>query len=163
VCRKKLSVLGSEKRGSSNKMKKSYRSCVNVVSDSRRNAPRLCVQLAGIFYSRHLTSPQADDEIVEQLRSDMENLIAEVSDLSRRNDELMTSKDSDLVVIRDLDAQLKEYKRKYEQAKTELRSVKGICAHAILPVFRITLTIEPQLLPHSSCKNPSSMTSYLFL
>jgi hypothetical protein len=56
----------------------------------------------------------------------MENLIAEVTDLSRRNDELMTSKDSDLIVIRDLDTQLKEYKRKYEQAKTELRSVKGI-------------------------------------
>ncbi len=37
----------------------------------------------------------------------------------------MTAKDSDLVVIRDLDLQLKEYKRKYEQAKTELRSVKG--------------------------------------
>ena len=64
--------------------------------------------------------------MVEQLRSDMEGLIVEVSDLSRRNDELMTSKDSDLVVIRDLDVQLKEYKRKYEQAKTELRSVKGI-------------------------------------
>ena len=56
----------------------------------------------------------------------MENLIAEVTDLSRRNDELMTSKDSDLIVIRDLDTQLKEYKRKYEQAKTELRSVKGM-------------------------------------
>ena len=55
----------------------------------------------------------------------MESLMAEVSDLSRRNDELMTSKDSDLIVIRDLDAQLKDYKRKYEQAKTELRSVKG--------------------------------------
>jgi hypothetical protein len=70
----------------------------------------------------------ADDEVVEQLRSDMEGLIVEVSDLSRRNDELMTSKDSDLVVIRDLDAQLKEYKRKYEQAKTELRSVKATSA-----------------------------------
>jgi hypothetical protein len=116
-----------------------------------------------IFYSQHLTSPQADAEIVEQLRSDMENLISEVSDLSRRNDELMTSKDSDLVVIRDLDTQLKEYKRKYEQAKTELRSMKGICAHAILSVFRITLTIEPQLLPHFSCRNLSSMTSYRFL
>jgi hypothetical protein len=63
----------------------------------------------------------------------MEGLIVEVSDLSRRNDELMTSKDSDLVVIRDLDAQLKEYKRKYEQAKTELRSVKGILhSHTVL-------------------------------
>lgn len=70
----------------------------------------------------------ADVEVVEQLRSDMEGLIAEVSDLSRRNDELMTSKDSDLIVIRDLDVQLKEYKRKYEQAKTELRSVKATSA-----------------------------------
>jgi protein SPA2 len=59
----------------------------------------------------------------------MEALISEVSDLSRRNDELMLSKDSDLIVIRDLDAQLKEYKRKYEQAKTELRSMKGLCPH----------------------------------
>jgi archaellum component FlaC len=75
----------------------------------------------------NLTPLQANSEVVEQLRSDMEGLIAEVSDLSRRNDELMTSKDSDLVVIRELDVQLKEYKRKYEQAKTELRSVKGIC------------------------------------
>lgn len=55
----------------------------------------------------------------------MEGLLTELSDLSRRNDELMTAKDSDLVVIRDLDTQLKEYKRKYEQAKTELRSMKG--------------------------------------
>ena len=55
----------------------------------------------------------------------MEGLVLELSDLSRRNDELMTAKDADLAVIRDLDAQLKEYKRKYEQAKTELRSVKG--------------------------------------
>ncbi|KAI0262608.1 hypothetical protein BC834DRAFT_925199 [Gloeopeniophorella convolvens] len=70
----------------------------------------------------------ADAEVVEQLRSDMEALIAEVSDLSRRNDELMTSKDSDLTVIRDLDTQLKDYKRKYEQAKTELRSVKATSA-----------------------------------
>lgn len=55
----------------------------------------------------------------------MEGLLTELSDLSRRNDELMTAKDSDLVVIRDLDNQLKEYKRKYELAKTELRNVKG--------------------------------------
>ena len=55
----------------------------------------------------------------------MEGLVIELSDLSRRNDELMTAKDADLAVIRDLDTQLKEYKRKYEQAKTELRSVKG--------------------------------------
>jgi hypothetical protein len=40
------------------------------------------------------------------------------------NDEPMTAKDAD-PVIRDLDVQLKEYKRRYEQAKTKLRSFKG--------------------------------------
>ena len=54
----------------------------------------------------------------------MEGLFVELDNVNRRNDELMTAKDSDLAVIRDLDMQLKEYKRKYEQAKTELRSVK---------------------------------------
>ncbi|KAG5645418.1 hypothetical protein DXG03_006242 [Asterophora parasitica] len=68
---------------------------------------------------------EANMEAVDQLRSDMEGLLTELGDLSRRNDELMTAKDSDLVVIRDLDQQLKEYKRKYEQAKTELRNVKA--------------------------------------
>ncbi|KAJ6593607.1 hypothetical protein B0H19DRAFT_976500 [Mycena capillaripes] len=67
----------------------------------------------------------ADPEIVDQLRTDMEGLLGELGDLSRRNDELMTAKDADLAVIRDLDNQLKDYKRKYEQAKTELRSVKA--------------------------------------
>ncbi|KAI0090600.1 hypothetical protein BDY19DRAFT_936134 [Irpex rosettiformis] len=66
-----------------------------------------------------------DTEILDQLRGDMEGLMIELTDLSRRNDELMTAKDADLSVIRDLDTQLKEYKRKYEQAKTELRSVKA--------------------------------------
>ncbi|KAI0759954.1 hypothetical protein BD413DRAFT_594323 [Trametes elegans] len=66
-----------------------------------------------------------DSEILDQLRSDMEGLLTELSDLSRRNDELMAAKDSDLATIRDLDAQMKDYKRKYEQAKTELRSVKA--------------------------------------
>lgn len=74
----------------------------------------------------------ANPEIMDQLRSDMEGLLAEVSDLSRRNDELMTSKDSDLVVIRDMDIQLKDYKRKYEQAKTELRSLKGALSSLVL-------------------------------
>ncbi|KAG9311997.1 hypothetical protein JVU11DRAFT_7269 [Chiua virens] len=67
---------------------------------------------------------RGDNEMIEQLSSDMEGLMAELADLGRRNDELMTAKDADLAVIRDLDNQLKEYKRKYELAKTELRSVK---------------------------------------
>ncbi|KAF9228291.1 hypothetical protein BS17DRAFT_773424 [Gyrodon lividus] len=68
---------------------------------------------------------RGDSQMIEQLRSDMEGLMIELTDLGRRNDELMTAKDADLAVIRDLDNQLKEYKRKYEQAKNELRSVKA--------------------------------------
>jgi predicted nuclease of predicted toxin-antitoxin system len=64
----------------------------------------------------------------------------ELNDLSRQNDELIISKDSDLVVIRDLGNQLKEYKRKYEQAKTELRNVKGKnISSDIFPHVKISL------------------------
>ncbi|KAG6884997.1 hypothetical protein C0993_006648 [Termitomyces sp. T159_Od127] len=68
---------------------------------------------------------ETDMDVVNQLRSDMEGLLSELGDLSRRNDELMAAKDSDLGIIRELDQQLKDYKRKYEQAKTELRNVKA--------------------------------------
>ena len=73
--------------------------------------------------------------MIEQLRSDMEGLMTELADLGRRNDELMTAKDADLAVIRDLDNQLKEYKRKYELAKTELRGVKGKLPFFVLSVL----------------------------
>lgn len=55
----------------------------------------------------------------------MQDLIAELTDLSHRNEELETARDAALGSARELDAQVKEYKRKYELAKTELRSVKG--------------------------------------
>ncbi|KZP11245.1 hypothetical protein FIBSPDRAFT_899136 [Athelia psychrophila] len=66
-----------------------------------------------------------DSDDVDQLRNDMEGLLMELSELSRQNDELMNAKDNDMLTIGDLDSQMKEYKRKYEQAKTELRSVKA--------------------------------------
>lgn len=62
----------------------------------------------------------------------MSSLLTELNQLSRRNEELMNAKDADRNIIRDLDNQLKEYKRKYEQAKTELRSVKGIVSIALI-------------------------------
>ena len=63
----------------------------------------------------------------------MENLLDELSDLCRRNDELMTSKDSDLVIIRDLDTLLKEYKRKYDQARSAVN--QG------MPLITLTISI----------------------
>ena len=70
-------------------------------------------------------SIKADPQLLRQLQSDMQGLMEELTELSRRNDELMTAKDADLAVIHDLDAQCKDYKRKYEMAKTELRGLKG--------------------------------------
>lgn len=67
----------------------------------------------------------ADMAIVDQLRSDMEGLFNDLTELQRRNDELLSAKESDMLTIRDLNTQLKEFKRKYEQAKTELRSMKA--------------------------------------
>jgi hypothetical protein len=75
----------------------------------------------------------------------MEALLSEVSELSRRNDELMGAKDLDNLAIRDLDNQLKEYKRKYELAKTELRSVKGLCLLLLSPCGLIQTT--PSYIP----------------
>jgi hypothetical protein len=62
---------------------------------------------------------------VDQLRSNMQGLLSELNDLSRRNDEGLSARESDQLLIRDLNSQLKDYKRKYELAKTELRNVKG--------------------------------------
>ena len=80
---------------------------------------------------------QVDAAILDQLRSELEGLMTELTDASRRNDELMTEKDNDLALIRDLEVQVKEYKRKYEQAKTELRSVKGECLSCYLHHCRL--------------------------
>ncbi|KZV84365.1 hypothetical protein EXIGLDRAFT_842250 [Exidia glandulosa HHB12029] len=66
-----------------------------------------------------------DPATLSKLRGDMENLLEEVKDLSIQNDALIEEKDQDAATIRDLDSQVKEYKRKYEQAKTELRGFKA--------------------------------------
>lgn len=83
------------------------------------------------LFANHRPSHQsikADPQLLRQLQSDMQGLMEELTELSRRNDELMTAKDADLAVIHDLDAQCKDYKRKYELAKTELRGLKGSCS-----------------------------------
>jgi hypothetical protein len=101
--------------------------------------------------------------MMEQLRSDMEGLMAELIDLGRRNDELMTAKDADLAVIRDLDNQSKEYKRKYEQAKNELRSVKGAIHICFIECSGSDAPAVMQLLLSCSLRLPRWMTSCLWL
>lgn len=65
-------------------------------------------------------------QLIEQLRTDLEIVAEEARELSQRNEELLMARETDSNLLRDLNVQMKEYKRKYEQSKTELRSLKGI-------------------------------------
>lgn len=61
----------------------------------------------------------------ESLRKDIQGLLDALQETGARNEELMADKEADMVLVQTLNSQVKEYKRKYEQAKTELRNNKG--------------------------------------
>lgn len=65
------------------------------------------------------------EEVVTELRSEVTKLVEELRQLSLRNDEILADKDNDEAIIRDLNSQVSSYKRKYENAKTELRNLKA--------------------------------------
>ena len=64
-------------------------------------------------------------EVVSELKEEVSNLLEELRELSARNDEMQADRDNDVVVIKDLNAQMANYKRLYETAKTELRNLKA--------------------------------------
>ncbi|PWN31476.1 uncharacterized protein FA14DRAFT_162729 [Meira miltonrushii] len=76
-----------------------------------------------------LTSLQRDyaeqEELVAELRGEVTNLMEELKQLSTRNDEILGDKENDQTIIRDLNNQVASYKRKYENVKTELRTLKA--------------------------------------
>ena len=65
------------------------------------------------------------EQLVQDMRTEVESLVQEVQQLSSRNEELVAEKDQDLLVIRDLNQQIQTFKRKFEQARTELRQYKA--------------------------------------
>jgi hypothetical protein len=66
-----------------------------------------------------------DPTAMAALQADMQGLIVELTELSARNDELVMAKEEDMARTQRLEARVEEYKRMYERAKTELRSLKG--------------------------------------
>lgn len=64
-------------------------------------------------------------EVVTELKQEVSNLLDELRELSARNDEMQADRDNDVAVIKDLNAQMANYKRLYETAKTELRNLKA--------------------------------------
>lgn len=64
-------------------------------------------------------------EVVNELKQEVSTLLQELRDLSARNDEMQSDKDADVTIIKDLNSQIANYKRMYESAKTELRTLKA--------------------------------------
>ncbi|EJT96676.1 hypothetical protein DACRYDRAFT_102761 [Dacryopinax primogenitus] len=77
------------------------------------------------FKFDHTNKQTEAGPLADALRSEVQQLVTELTELSERNEEMMHEKDSDASIIRDLNAQIKEWKRKYENAKTELRHMKA--------------------------------------
>jgi hypothetical protein len=55
----------------------------------------------------------------------MQALIGELTELSAANDAMLATQEENIARMRQLEARADEYKRLYERAKTELRSLKG--------------------------------------
>ena len=76
---------------------------------------------------------QTNWKVAKQIQADVKGLLIELSNLSAWNDELMSMKDHDQVMFRELSAQVKEYTHKYDQAKRSCGSsmVRGIKLFAL--------------------------------
>ncbi|GAC74482.1 hypothetical protein PANT_11d00077 [Moesziomyces antarcticus T-34] len=64
-------------------------------------------------------------EVVGELKQEVSTLLEELRELSARHEEMQADRDNDVTVIKDLNAQMANYKRLYETAKTELRNLKA--------------------------------------
>ena len=73
-------------------------------------------------YLRNEVTQQQD--VVQELRSEVASLLQELRALSTRNDAMMADKESDVAIIRDLHQQMSAFKRRYEQTRTELRALR---------------------------------------
>lgn len=51
----------------------------------------------------------------------------ELGSLAVRNEELLADRDEDAAIIKRLDAEVQDYKRRWEATKTDLRNLKGMC------------------------------------
>lgn len=65
----------------------------------------------------------------------------ELGSLAVRNEELLADRDEDAAIIKRLDGEVQEYKRRWEATKTDLRNLKG--ESMIASQSAIALTLQP--------------------
>lgn len=70
-------------------------------------------------------SPAANGESVSELRNEMRSLVDELQSLSMQNDELMSAREHDRENQSVLEAQVDEYRKRANAARTELRNLKA--------------------------------------
>lgn len=64
-------------------------------------------------------------EAIKELQNELIILMEELKAVSTRNEELLAERDEDAEVIRRLEADTADYKRKWETTRTQLRNLKG--------------------------------------
>ncbi|KAJ9099935.1 hypothetical protein QFC21_003940 [Naganishia friedmannii] len=69
------------------------------------------------------------DDAIKELRNELEVLMEELSSLAVRNEELLSDKEEDAAIIRRLQGESQEYKRRWEATKTDLRNLKATQDH----------------------------------
>ncbi|CAM0141443.1 unnamed protein product [Umbelopsis sp. WA50703] len=68
---------------------------------------------------------QQQQEVVNDVRREVNNLLEELKELSRKNDEISIEKEQALDKLSVVEKESKEWQRKFEKAKTELRNLKA--------------------------------------
>jgi uncharacterized protein (DUF3084 family) len=100
--------------------------------------------------------PRQNPETMRELQVEVVGLLEELKALSERNEELLAEKDSDLATIRQLDDEVREYKRRWETTKTELRNLKGgRFTNAISGRSGLTNRTTLSSQPRPPCSSPS--------
>ncbi|KAL8280977.1 hypothetical protein RQP46_006656 [Phenoliferia psychrophenolica] len=73
-----------------------------------------------------LTRERTDaDELANELRGEVSNLVDEIRSVNSKYEELLELREKDQQDMRTLEDEVKTWRRKFEQAKTELRNVKA--------------------------------------
>ena len=90
-----------------------------------------------------------------ELKNEIHSLVDELNALSARNDDLTAEREQDAQTMNEMEAQVQEYKRKFDAVRIELRNLKGESVNR-----KKRSTAHVQLHPPCSCQNPSTTTIF---
>ena len=100
------------------------------------------VYTKGLVLISHLVTQSA--EAIKELQNELIILMEELKAVSARNEELMAERDEDGELIQQLEADVADYKRKWETTRTQLRNLKGKHQN-YMPFSRMMLINQPTL------------------